>query len=282
MTVRSSDGVDVAVHDLAAERAGRDGATLLVAHATGLHGRCYAPMAASLPCEVIALDARGHGDTAAPAGWHVTWDGVADDVQAVAEHIANRGPVVGFGHSMGGTALLIAALRRPQLFAALVVFEPIVFPPDTPHAGPGPDLAAGARRRRATFRSVDEARAHFASRPPLSSFTPAALSAYVEHGFHPSEDGGVRLACDPELEASLYEAGAKHDTWRHLGAVAPAVWVIAGRVASGQPSALAATIADLIPRGTYVEMPDLGHFGPLTHPDQVAAVVRDALTAAGS
>ena len=43
MSVSSSDGVELAVHDL-----GGRGPTLLVSHATGFHGRCYLPVAAAL------------------------------------------------------------------------------------------------------------------------------------------------------------------------------------------------------------------------------------------
>jgi hypothetical protein len=43
MTVRSTDGVELAVHDL-----GGEGPVLLVSHATGFHGRCYLPLATHL------------------------------------------------------------------------------------------------------------------------------------------------------------------------------------------------------------------------------------------
>ncbi len=43
--------------------------------------------------------------------------------------LANGG-LTGFGHSMGGTALLMAAHREPELFDTIVVYEPIVFDPD--------------------------------------------------------------------------------------------------------------------------------------------------------
>lgn len=274
MRVSSTDGVDVAVHDL-----GGRGRTLLLLHATGFHGRCYVPLARALhdAAHSFALDFRGHGDTAQPPAWDVRWSGFGDDAVAVAARVADSGPVVGFGHSMGGAALLMAGLRRPELFDALVLFEPIVFPPEMAGRGGDSRLAAGARRRRPAFASFDEAYANFAAKAPLASFTPEALRAYVENGFHRQDDGTVRLACPPELEAAIFETGADHDTWSRLGELAVPVWVLSGRVVEGQPSARAAAIARRLPRATYVESGDLGHFGPMTHPGRVAQTVREVI-----
>ena len=58
----------------------------------------------------------------------------------------------GFGHSSGGTAVLMAEQARPGTFAALYCYEPVLVAADPPL---GPDrgswLAEQARRRRATF-----------------------------------------------------------------------------------------------------------------------------------
>ena len=55
------------------------------------------------------MDFRGHGDTALPDGWTVSWDGYGDDAFAAASALAalpgGHGGVVAFGHSMGGAAL---------------------------------------------------------------------------------------------------------------------------------------------------------------------------------
>src|SRR5688572_3956030 len=112
MRIPSSDGVSVVVHDL--DGTGR---AILLSHATGFHGHCYAPLAAELADRFhsFAIDYRGHGATAAPTGWDVSWDGYGDDAHTVAAALAPSGGLIGFGHSMGGTALLMAAHRQPGL-----------------------------------------------------------------------------------------------------------------------------------------------------------------------
>ena len=275
MRVSSSDGVIVAVHELAgADDAGRP--ELLVAHATGFHGRAYLPMAAHLSdrYHVVGLDMRGHGDTPLPPDWTVDWQGYGDDALAVGDALAAAAPgrpLVGFGHSMGGAALLLAASRRPELFSGLVLYEPIVFPPDPDRAdGPSP-LIAGARRRRATFPSIEAAIANYASKPPLGAFDPDALDAYVRYGFAANGDG-VRLKCSPEHEAQTFEQSTSNGLWELLATIETPTVVISGRVEADQPSRGAAAAAEQLPGGRYLEVPDLDHFGPFTEPARVAAL----------
>ena len=278
--VPSTLGVLIAVHELGGQPdAGLR--PLLVSHATGFHGRCYLPMAHDLADRFhsIGFDYRGHGDTPRPEG-PVVWDRYGDDALAMGRAMRDvfDGPVDAFGHSMGGACLLMAAHREPGLFRRLVVFEPIVFPP----AGIRPDnqespLVAGARRRRPTFPSFDAAFENYAAKRPLGSFTRAALEAYVRHGFREAADGQVHLKCDPETEAQTFEGGGGHDTWDVLPEIDTPVLVIAGRVEPMQPSNIAAGVAERLPKGTYLELPEMDHFAPMTHPAEMADLVADFL-----
>jgi pimeloyl-ACP methyl ester carboxylesterase len=276
--LESTDGVRVAVHQLAADDGGPH---LLVAHATGFHGRCYQPVADALTdrSTVIAFDFRGHGDTALhDIGDIVDWRGYGDDAEAVAVAVSAGRALSGFGHSMGGAALLMAAHRNPTLFTGLVLFEPIVFPPTTPIASSAmtsSPMVDGALRRRRTFQSYEQAIANYAAKPPMNAFTPAALDAYVRFGFAATDDG-VTLKCTPEHEAATFRGGSAHRVWELLGDIVTPVVVVAGRVEPGRPSDLARQIAERLPRGRYVELADVDHFGPMTHPGVVAKLIESA------
>ncbi len=271
----------VAVHDL-----GGAGAPLLVSHATGFHGRCYLPLAAALAdhFHCTAFDYRGHGDTPQPDA-PVDWERYADDAQAVATELVERhgAPIDAFGHSMGGACLLMVARREPALFKRLVVFEPIVFPPgglrpdahghDDPDSSP---MVLAARRRRAVFPSYQAAIDNYSAKPPLNGFTPEAMRAYVEHGFRQADDG-VHLKCTPDVEAATFATGSQHRTWDVLHLITTPTTVVSGRVQPFQPATFAEPIARLLPHGTYLQFDDLDHFGPMTHPQQVARIIIDAL-----
>lgn len=274
MMVPSSDGVELAVHDL-----GGEGPVLLISHATGFHGRCYQPVARELADRFhsVSFDYRGHGDTPA-TDEPVDWERYGDDAVAMAASFGE--PIAAFGHSMGGACLLMAAHRDPALFRRLVLFEPIVFPTDGARHEGGNPLAAGARRRRAAFASYDEAIANYAAKPPLGWFTPEALDAYVRFGFAEGEDGQVHLKCRPDTEAATFEMGGAHETWNVLPMIETPTLVIAGSVAPMQPSAVAGAIAERLPNAAYLELPQFDHFAPMTHPREIADLIADFCGAA--
>ena len=80
--VPSTDGVDLAVHDL-----GGHGPPLLIVHATGFHGRAYTPLAAALAPShrVWALDCRGHGASTIADPNEYSWRRSARDVEVLLE-----------------------------------------------------------------------------------------------------------------------------------------------------------------------------------------------------
>ena len=279
MRVASSDHVSVAIHEF-----GGAGRPLLLSHPTGFHGYCYLPIADELSDQFtsFALDYRGHGDTARPDDWQVEWDRYGDDALAAARAVAPDGGLVGFGHSMGGAGLLMAAHRDPGLFDLIVAFEPIVFPPREvdPHDGTennGTVLSRGARKRRASFDTFDDAIANYASKPPMMAFDPDVLRLYVAHGFRPAPEG-IRLKCDPEHEARTFDTGGTHTTWADLPEIDTRVVVVAGKVDEFGPAAIAKDIAEVLPNATYVENDAWNHFAPFIDPAAMAQLVRDAAT----
>ncbi|MBX3313161.1 MAG: alpha/beta hydrolase [Actinobacteria bacterium] len=265
--ITSTDGVEIAVHDL-----GGEGPTLVLAHATGFCAGAYRPVAARLASRfhVVALDFRGHGDSTGPADGSFDWTGMVDDVLAVTAVL--DGPLVAFGHSMGGACVLAAERRVPGTFDRAFVFEPIVVPDafaDTASPGSNP-LAASARRRRATFPSRSAALDRYASRPPLGVFRADALWSYVDGGFEDTPDGEVTLKCRPEVEASVFEATGKILA-SHLADVPIPVTLAIGLADPGPgPADFGRHAIGFLPDGTLLEYPRLGHFGPFQDPDLVA------------
>lgn len=276
--VSTSDGVEVAVHDL-----GGRGSPLVLAHAAGFHGLVLAPLARELAGDFhgLSFDGRGHGDTRLPAERQLDWYGLAADVLSVVDGMGVERPY-GFGHSSGGTAVLMAEQARPGTFAAIYCFEPVIVPADPPLGRDDASwLGAQARRRRTGFGSREEACEHYGSKPPLDTLTPEALRAYVDHGFEHADGGGVRLKCRPEDEATVYEMATAHDAYARLPEIACPVMVACGARTEGCPPDLACGHADRLPRGRSEVVADVGHFGPLERPALVAASVRRFFTEVG-
>lgn len=272
LNTRSSNGVELAIYDF-----GGTGPSLVMAHATGFHGRAWLPLADQLRdhFHLFSLDFRAHGASSAPDDRNFSWAGIADDVLATVDAFGLDQPF-GLGHSMGGAGLLLAEQARPETFRALYVFEPIVFPVpegvEPPPADANP-LSAGALRRREVFASRAEARANYASKAPLDCLDPEVLTAYVEHGFIDQPDGTVRLACWREHEAECYRMGGVHGGFDRLGQVTCPVTVVSGALTNAINPTFAAMQADAMPNGRVEVFDHLGHFGPLEDPTAIAKAV---------
>jgi pimeloyl-ACP methyl ester carboxylesterase len=79
-------------------------------------------------------------------------------------------------------------------------------------------MAERSRKRRAHFPSFEAAFEHFEGRGLFRDFRPEALALYVSEGLEetPGDSGasgaqGVRLKCDPAVEAAIFEAGPTID-----------------------------------------------------------------------
>lgn len=280
-TVPTPDGVELAVHDF-----GGRGPDLVLAHATGLHGMVWEPVVAGLTdhFRCVSFDERGHGDSTRPPDGSFHWSGFASDVLAVVDALGLERPC-GAGHSCGGAALLLAEEARPGTFRSLWCFEPVVFigaglagdvsggQATVAATGPGQpnDLAAGARRRRERFPGRAAALQNFSAKPPFDRVSPAALRAYVEHGFADEADGTVRLKCRPEDEAATYDNSRTHDAFQHLDRVTCPVTLVWGE-ASDSPfdASTMQAMAARMSRARVEAAEGMGHFGPLEDPSAVA------------
>ncbi len=177
---------------------GGSGPLVLLLHGFMEHAHAYdfmAPLVAAEGFRVVALDWRGHGDSApiGAGGYYHFADYVADlafVLRALGE------PAVLVGHSMGGNACLLHAGTEPDRIRALVNIEGLG-PPDasattTPerYANWISDLERAASRA-ATPRklSLEEAEARLARNFPLWS---AEVVRYMAlHGTRPA--GAARL-----------------------------------------------------------------------------------------
>jgi pimeloyl-ACP methyl ester carboxylesterase len=255
---------------------GGSGPPLLLAHATGFHGRVWEPLATRLVTAgftVWSFDSRGHGDSdPSPDGY--AWTRFADDVRAVLESLGLVGDpdLLAVGHSKGAAALLLAEVAAPGTIHRAWCYEPVVVPgaPNAPQPEVG--LAAAARRRRRHWSTPDEAARSWARRPPLDALDPASLHAYVEHGLRPAA-GGWELKCAPDDEAATYAEAPAHDLWDRLPEIGARVDVVCGERSDAVGPRLAGRLADRLANGTLEVLSGLGHFGPLEDPDAAAASI---------
>ncbi|VDC01696.1 unnamed protein product [Peniophora sp. CBMAI 1063] len=234
------------------------GKTLICTHANGMHKALFEPLLNRLFArrndidEVWALDCVQHGDSAllndaANFGSLFDWSDLARDVLCFLRHYLPREPcntlptvlerlpineararlAMGFtgrtlfalGHSFGGTALTLAVRACPELFKALILADPVIFPKGV-ESKVYDSLRAyipGAVVRRNGWISREAAYTALKSRQPFVDWPDEVLQLHIEHGLVETSDGGVRLKCTAFQEAVVYiEHSSAHKAWVEL------------------------------------------------------------------
>lgn len=179
-----------------------------------LHGTAYLAQVwnAVLPSladsyTVMAIDRRGHGESAKPEQDY-DFEYFADDLVAVIDHFDIRGGF-GIGHSAGGTDVLLAAARRPDAFARMFVVEPTAMLPGDDDAAETPlgELSRGAldkiRMRRNRFSDTQDALTRLRRVPAFAGWQEPLMSVFIEHGLEPDDGSSVKLRCAPRVEAAM-------------------------------------------------------------------------------
>lgn len=140
------------------------------------------------------------------------WRQAAEDIIRFIEWRA-AGPVIGMGHSFGGVCTVMAAAKRPDLFTALVLVEPVVLPrwvylmsdmlpmALTRHLSP---VAGKALKRKDGWASREDMFSYFRGKEFFARMDDEALCDYVEAVAMDDEDGTVRLAYSKEWEARVF------------------------------------------------------------------------------
>lgn len=264
------------------------GPSLLLLHATGFHARLWDQVVAALPVDthVVAPDHRGHGRSFKPA-LLADWGGNATALLPLLDRFAGR-PLVGCGHSMGGTVLTRLAAERPEAFRRLLLIDPVIMAPglyEGQAALPMPDPAEHpVARRRNQWANAEEMRARFADRLPYSRWQAQVLADYCDYGLLPAASGdGYALACPPALEASMYQNALRTDPHAWLGAVKAPVTLIrapTGERGDAMDFSLSPTWTGLGPV-LHAEVDELwaghSHFIPMEAPRRVADLIAATL-----
>ncbi|MEW6093605.1 MAG: alpha/beta hydrolase, partial [Chloroflexota bacterium] len=206
---------------------GGSGAPLYFLHANGYPPACYRPLLTLLAqhYHVTALVQRPLWSESRPEEL-ADWLPLTDDLLQFLE-AQPPGPVTCAGHSMGAVALLRAALRAPERFRAIVLIDPVLFPPHVIRTWQVVrrlglsrqlhPLIRATRERRSQFDDLDRLFAGYRRKPVFKYMDDEALRAYVE-GIACPDGKGYQLCYSTDWEMRIYETGIWRDMdiWRGL------------------------------------------------------------------
>jgi pimeloyl-ACP methyl ester carboxylesterase len=176
------------------------------------------------------------------------------------------------GTSMGGTLALLYAIAHPYEVTRLVLNDVTV---NTNHAAVvRTSLRFGLAP--AEFASMLHALAWFkAKRENLGSLDEETQLAWVSHFLVPTKTGGFRFNCDPtllELARKIQPGiGPQRRAYRRMVTeqarrLQMPVLILRGAYSEVVPRENARTMAGLLPEGSWIEIPGVGHSPTLYEP----------------
>ncbi len=139
------------------------------------------------------------------------WTFLVDELISSIESQSND-PVVAVGHSMGGILSLMACVKRPELFEAVITLDAYIVGKMTlamlylaKHMGQIEKLTPAGRtkNRRIHWESKEAVKNYFSSKAFFKNFDPVCFDDYIEYGTKKDKDG-YYLAFDREREYQMY------------------------------------------------------------------------------
>ena len=262
---------------------GGGGSILHFAHANAYPPGCYRQFFEVLGphFQVLAIEQRPLHPHSNPQDLK-SWDLLADDLIRFFEQEGLEN-VIGVGHSMGGVATMLAAVKRPSLFRQLILIEPVFLMPQLlKMAAANPDaayqlpLVQSAQRRSNRWPSRQAAFDRWRTKSVFGRFSDEALWDYVNHTTRENGSGEVVLTYPREWEARIYATPPLH-VWEILPQVKHPTLAIRGAATDTIMPGAWQLWQELQPQATFVEIPDVGHMLTMERPSLVAQTILNHL-----
>jgi len=197
--------------------------------------------------------------------------------------------VIGVGHSIGGIVTLRTALREPKFFRALILLEPVLFPPYlivmsniARSLGLGyrvyPNIL-GVLKRRREFSNLDMIFRSYRNRDVFRYLSDENLQAYIAGITKPKAGGGYELVYTPEWESHIYYTGIWRDMdiWRNLKNLQVPTLIIRGAETDTFWKSAARLVKRKQPKIHIEEISQSTHLVPLERPKEVFDIMQSFL-----
>ena len=244
----------VEVHYL---RTGGDKPPVVLLHGLMTNGACWTPLARALEeyYDVVMPDARGHGNSGAPANGY-SYDNLADDVVSLIDALGLPTPVL-LGHSMGGMTAAVVASRNSKRLRGLILADPTFLTP----------------QRQCEVHKSDVAKQH---RRILNRPMEALLAEMrIRHSRRSREV--IKLFAQARFQTSMHAfevlTPPNPDYAQLIKTLDVPSLIVIGDVGSVVSPEMAAELARLNPRLEVVQIAEAGHGVPYDQPEHFSAVV---------
>ncbi|HTE56553.1 MAG TPA: alpha/beta hydrolase [Kofleriaceae bacterium] len=220
---------------------------------------------------VLAADLYGYGKSPPwPEGPGLT---LADEVGLLEPVFRAAGdPFHLVGHSYGGAVALRAALDRPDRLRSLILFEPVLFAVLMAEDPDQPAAREIASVRDDTSAAVDRGAGDESGERFVDYWMGQGTWAGMPEQRRPGVATAMRKVKD-EWHACFTEPTPLAT---FAGLDVPTLFIV-GSDSPASSRGVARLLLGTLPRVTTVEIPGVGHMGPVTHPDRINDAIEDYL-----
>jgi pimeloyl-ACP methyl ester carboxylesterase len=264
---------------------GESGLPLHFLHANGYPPECYRLLTTRLSeqYQVFLMRQRPLWPDSRPEEI-ADWTPLTDDfLRFLGER--QTGAAIGIGHSVGGIVALRAALRQPERFRALVLIDPVLFPPAIIRCWQViralglsyqlHPLVRATRDRRRQFDDLDRLFKGYRRKPVFRYMNDPELLAYIDGIACPGENG-YQLCYSAEWEMRIYVTSVWRDLdiWRDLPQLKIPLLIIRGGETDTFWASTARGLVKKVPSAKVVTIPQATHLVPLERPEEVYQAIQ--------
>ena len=257
---------------------------ILFAHANGYPPDCYTPLFKELTdYKITAMHQRPLWNGSQPDEIN-DWRPLSNDLLRFMDEQKLDKPIA-IGHSLGGIAILRAALLHPERFSRVILLDPVLFPPSfirlyqvahaLKFAERAHPLVKPAKRRRREFKSRELLVRGYRSKPVFRYFSDEALEAYV-NGITCPDGDGFKLCYTAEWEVQIYVSGVWRDIelWRAIPNMTPPLLIIRGDETDTFYEKTGKLVQKKLPDTAVISIQKSTHLVPLERPEDVANEIK--------
>jgi len=252
--------------------------TIIITHANGYSAQTYSYYISklhSLGYRVLALDFSGHGSSDSTLEF-TSWDFFRDQLLALIEY-EKISSVIGIGHSLGGAVQLRTAIKRPEIFKKVIVFDPVVanlFMAIFVKVLQNP-LAKGAIKRRKDFKGLKVIAKAYRRHPSFKYWNENIFNDYLQSCFKDTKNG-VTLCCLPEHEAKVFNMIELKALFQYKKIEVETHIVIPQKYQVCSPR-FAKKIISNNKQSTFTAISDFTHFFPFENPEWTLNKIKELL-----
>jgi pimeloyl-ACP methyl ester carboxylesterase len=219
---------------------------------------------------VLAVDMRGHGDSAWDAQGNYLVEDYVRDIEGLARQL-ELSRIVLWGNSTGGRVAQVFAGAHPELVSAVIVEDV------------GPERPPAISNRRASrmleeekgWATVNDLLAQLRKDYPRTA--EPLLRSFAIEGSRPRADGRLVWKRDPAIQKGFVPT----ELWASAAAIKAPVIFILGGASDIVPAATQVRLKEVLAAVEIVTMPGLGHYPSDEQPAGFLAIVDRFLADAG-